>query len=552
MTPILLLYIFMTALFASVLMVPFLNRWALDRNILDEPDERKVHSQPVPRLGGVAICISLLFSLLVFEDMGREIKGLMAGTLVIFFTGLVDDLYGISPRRKFLGEACAVVTTMVVGHISIQSLGNLLGTGEILLPTWLSIPFTIVAVVGVVNAFNLIDGLDGLAGGTSVITLVAFGMLAWHTDNREVLALSAALLGALLGFLKYNFFPARIFMGDAGSLVVGFVVAFLAIFLTQNGSGTVEPVVPLLVVGLPVADAVWVMGSRLLAGQSPFSPDRRHVHHKFLSLGFEHRYTVIIIYSISLFWGAVALAFHHQPAVLLLTAYLLLSLAFYLILRFLRFHPHLLSFLGNDSTLGIRESVTYNRVAESVSGVGLIMQLLLLAYLLLAAIACDTEGGTILRLMVVLLLACCGLIIYTRDSGNHFVLAMYYGIGMVITFVVTRFGSMELPVGLSLRQWGDLLLLGMGMLTFLRFFFRRVGEFYLTSLDYLLVGLTLFLALVAPQLTGFVNLQGTLVRGILFFVALKVIVVEGKVPARRMSFAILGVLLVMVLRVYVG
>jgi UDP-GlcNAc:undecaprenyl-phosphate GlcNAc-1-phosphate transferase len=539
----------MTALFAAVLMVPLLNRWALERKMLDEPEERKVHTQAVPRLGGIAVCMAFLFSLLVFVDMGREVRGIVAGALVIFFTGLVDDLHGLSPRRKFFGEIGAVVTTMVVGHISIASLGNLLGTGELLLPLWLSLPFTVVAVVGVVNAFNLIDGLDGLAGGTSVIALITLGILAWQVDNVEVLVLAAALLGALLGFLKYNFFPARIFMGDAGSLVVGFVVAFLAIILTQRQGSHIQPVVPLLVVGLPVADTLWVMGRRLLAGQSPFAADRWHMHHKFLALGFEHRYTVIVMYTISLFWGAVVLGFHQQPAWLLLSAYLLISLFIYLGLRFLRSRPRLLSFLGSDSSEGLRESVTYRIVAERVALLATLMEVMLFAYLTLAVIASSAAGDNLLMPMVVLLAACSGLIVYTRNSGNQFVLAMYYGAGMIITYVVTRYGPMDVLRGLPLNHLGDSILLGMGVLALFRFIFRRGGEFYLASLDYLLVGVTLFLFIVTPELSGIFNVKGVLVRGIILFISLKVIALQGYAPLRRAGFAILGVLLVMALRV---
>jgi UDP-GlcNAc:undecaprenyl-phosphate/decaprenyl-phosphate GlcNAc-1-phosphate transferase len=552
MSPISLTYIFMTALFASLIMVPFLYRWGVQQKVLDLPDERKVHRHAVPRLGGIAICMAFLFTLLVYSDLPREMRGILAGVLIIFVAGLVDDLYGISPLRKFFGEFCAVLTTMVVGHLYIRTLGDLFGMGEIVLPFWLAIPFTLVAIVGVVNAFNLIDGLDGLAGGVSVITLVAFGVLAFHAANNEVLILCIALLGAVLGFLKYNFFPARIFMGDAGSLVVGFVISFLALCLTQGDDGQVQPVVPLLVIGLPVADAVWVMTSRLCARQSPFAADRTHVHHKFLALGFEHRYTVILIYSISLFWAATAVFFHEKPALLLLGGYLALSLFFYVTIRFLRTRRHLLRFLGNDSTMGIRESVTYRLLADRVAGTAPLLHCFIFAYLALAAVAGSTEESSLLKPVLVFLVACSALLLFTRDSGNQFLLSMYYGAALVITFVVTRFGGMEFPPGLALRQWGDLLLIGMALLAALRFIFRRPGEFYLTSLDYLILGLSLFLAVVAPQTAGIINLTGVLVRGIILFIAIKVVTEQGKRPARLMAYAILGALLAMVVRGFVG
>jgi UDP-GlcNAc:undecaprenyl-phosphate GlcNAc-1-phosphate transferase len=552
MPPISLIYIFMTALFASLIMVPFLCRWGMEQKMVDVPDERKMHRHAVPRLGGISICMAFLFSLLVFVDLTREMGGILAGMLIIFVTGMVDDLYGLPPFRKFFGEVCAVLTTIVVSHFYIRTLGNLFGTGEIILPLWLAIPFTLVAIVGVVNAFNLIDGLDGLAGGVSVITLAAFAMLAYHSGNIDVQVFCVALLGGLLGFLKYNFFPARIFMGDAGSLVVGFIVGFLSIGLTQRGGSSIQPVVPLLVIGLPVADTLWVMARRIKEGHSPFVADRTHLHHKFLDLGFEHRYTVILIYGISLTWAALALCFHNDPPVLLLAGYVTLNIMLYASLRFLGTRLHLLRFLGNDSNQGLRDSAKYKSMSTGMALTVRLLQVFVIVYLFLAILACHDTGSLLLHLILVFFAASCGLLFLTRDSGNQFLLSMYYGASMVITFVVTRFGSMGFPSGLALRQWGDLLLTGMALLTVLRFSFRKQGEFYLTSLDYLLLGLSIFLAVVAPQVSGIVNLTGVLVRGIILFTAFKVIAVQEKQATRLMAWAILGTLLVMGVRGYVG
>lgn len=363
-TPIALSYIFMTALAASLIMVPFLYRWGMQQKMLDLPNERKVHCDAVPRLGGIAICMAFLFTLLLYVDLPREMRGILAGVLIIFVTGLVDDLYGLSPMRKFFGEICAVLATMAVGNLYIRTLGDLFGQGEIILPFWIALPFTVVAIVGVVNAFNLIDGLDGLAGGVSVISLAGFGLLAFLSGNLEVQIVCVALVGAMLGFLRYNFFPARIFMGDAGSLMVGFIISFLALYLTQLGSSQIQPVVPLLVVGLPVADAVWVMISRLCSGKNPFAADRTHIHHKFLALGIEHSHTVILMYSISLFWAATALLLRDQPAVLLLSGYLTVSILSYAALRVLRSQRHLLQAPVRKPVRRIDEPVSYELAAN--------------------------------------------------------------------------------------------------------------------------------------------------------------------------------------------
>jgi UDP-GlcNAc:undecaprenyl-phosphate GlcNAc-1-phosphate transferase len=297
-------YTFMTALFTALIVVPFLRKWALEQGNVDVPDERKMHETPMPRLGGIAIFLSFLLAVIIYVPVTPTIRGFLAGGLIIFVTGLVDDLTELSAKRKFAGEVAACLATIMLGNLWLVNLGNLFGFGEIILPTWIGIPFTVFAVVGVINAINLIDGLDGLAGGISMIALTAFFLLGLMNNDVQTALLAAAAAGAVLGFLKYNFYPARIFMGDAGSLTIGFLLGFLAVYVTQRPGATISPMVPILILGLPLLDTIWVMTSRVLQGESPFVADRTHVHHKFLSLGFEHRFTVVIIYGMALFWPA--------------------------------------------------------------------------------------------------------------------------------------------------------------------------------------------------------------------------------------------------------
>lgn len=495
-TFILLPCIFTTALIASLIMVPFLCSWGVKHKVLDLPNERKVHIHGVPRLGGVAICLVFIFTLLLFVDMQQEIRAILAGVLIIFVTGLMDDLCTITPMSKLFGELCAALTTMVVGNLYIRTLGDLFGSGEIVLPFWLSVPFTLVAIVGVVNAFNLIDGLDGLSGGVTVITLVAFGLLAFLTANREVLMLCVVLLGAVLGFLRYNFFPARIFMGDAGSLMIGFVISFLALRLTQGDASQVQPVVPLLVIGLPVADTVWVLTSRLCARQSPFVADRTHVHHKFLDLGFEHRSTVILLYAISMFWAATAVLFRDKPAVLLLGGYLALILISYGAINLLLTRQQLIHLLARDSAAWLRESATYRLLVERVAATVPLVHFFFFACLALAnvTVAGHAEDDFLFKALLVSIVACIALPFYSRDSHNQFRLPMYYG--AVIAFGVLRFTGMEFTSLLLLRQWGDLLLVCSGLLTAFWLIYQKLRGFHRTNLDYFLLGLCLFLTVV--------------------------------------------------------
>jgi UDP-GlcNAc:undecaprenyl-phosphate GlcNAc-1-phosphate transferase len=536
----------MSAFFASLIMVPFLYRWALDCDLVDEPNNRKFHDTATPRLGGIAIYMSFLFSLMVFSHLTQRMQGLLAGTLIIFATGIVDDLHGITPFRKFAGELCAAITTIVVGHVYIHTLGNLFGYGEIILPVWLAIPFTIFAIVGVVNAFNLIDGLDGLAGGISVIILTTFSLLAYHTGNVEALVLCTALLGSLLGFLKYNFYPARMFMGDAGSLMAGFVISIIAIYLTQGNAGQIHPIVPLLVIGLPVADTVRVMTLRIINCQRPFSADRTHIHHKILDLGFEHRYTVILIYATSLLSSILTIVFHDlEPAWLLFVGYLMVTILFYWGIRFLNSHKLLLSFFVSDSNLGIRESSLYRTLAKFIANMMVMQQILVFAYLGLAIMAFTVEVNSEIRPLLIFLITILFLLYLTRDSSNQYVVAMYYGMGQMISYYVTIYGQEKLVLGVPLKQLGDFLLVGMMSFALLRFLFRRGGEFYLSSIDYLLAGVSLLLMVMAPYLQGNTILTGVLMRGIIFYVAVKVVAAQGERATRSLLYATICAMLIM-------
>ena len=433
------LFLFLTALLTALIMVPFLRKWALSTGTVDIPDERKVHRTAVPRVGGIAIFMSFLFSLLVYSALATPIRGLLAGALIVFFTGFVDDLYGITPRRKFLGEIGGCLVTIVVGQLYITNLGNLFGFGVITLPPWLAIPFTVFAVVGVINALNLIDGLDGLAGGVSVIAAGAFFVLGWHAGNTTAMVVTAALLGAILGFLKYNYYPARIFMGDTGSLVVGFLLGFLAVILTQGGQGNLNPVLPVVILGVPIIDTVWVMSSRLLKRQSPFSPDMTHVHHKFLNLGLEHRFSVIVIYGISLFWSILALLLHPVPEYLLFYGYLAGSLLFYLALRFIIRHPGHFPWLRKDSDLGLRHTELYLRLMRATDRLVPVLMALYLFYLGSGLFSGTLVGDRFWGLFGLIFLAAGGLLLWTRNESFSLVLVAFYVGNLLLAFGIESF-----------------------------------------------------------------------------------------------------------------
>lgn len=544
-------YIFMTALFSSLIMVPFLRRWALDNDTLDVPGGRKVHTQSTPRIGGVAISMAFLFALLVHVPMTREVRGILAGTLIVFFTGLVDDLHGLSPRRKFLGQIGACLVTMTVGHLYLADLGNLFGAGGVVLPVWLAVPFTIFAVVGVINALNLIDGLDGLAGGVSVVALTAFFVLALQDGNADTAALCMALLGGVLGFLKYNFYPARIFMGDVGSLVTGFVLGFTAILLTQRPGANVSPVVPLLVLGLPILDTVWVMIRRWMHGGDPFAPDMTHVHHKFLNLGFQHRFTVLVIYGISVFWATFSVIFRTLPEYLLLSAFVVISIGSYAALRYILDRRQKFSFLALDSSRGLRDSVTYQRLVERSDR--LLPGLIALVLIYLGSVALTGGSFDYLGPMsAVLFLAGAGLLYYTRNPANDFLLAMLFLAALVITFVAEKSGAQPLFATMTLDGFSDLLFTLVGILVGIKLVLRRTGELFLSTADFLVLGLSIFLGFALPEIGTPSFLVAALPKGVILFLAIKTVAVKGRPQARLAVSSLLAVLAVISARSYFG
>ncbi len=520
-------YIFMTALFAALIIVPFLRMWALDQGSLDLPDERKLHDTPMPRLGGIAIFLSFLLAIIVYVPVTPVVRGFLAGGLIIFITGLVDDLTELSAKRKFVGEVAACLVAIGLGDLWLSNLGNLFGFGEIILPIWLGVPFTVFAVVGVINAINLIDGLDGLAGGVSLMALAAFFPLGLIDGDQQVIMLTAALAGGLLGFLKYNFYPARIFMGDAGSLTIGFVLGFLAVLTTQQSTSTISPMVPLMILGLPLLDTIWVMTRRILLRESPFSPDRTHLHHKFLDLGFEHRFTVVIIYTLTFFWACSALLLRTAPDYFLLLYLLSTATLFYLGLRYMLRNREKFAFLNRDTAGSLRSSVTYQRIADLVDLVVPGLAFLLWGYMLLGLWGNLAHNAFPWQVAPILLVA--GLYLWYRplsESRQYLQLVIYAAVSMVAIEVWSS--DQSFLFGLSLKRWGDIILAVAGLIVIMKIQFSRFGEFFLSTADYLVLAVCIFVALASQHNVLGLNLTGPLFRTVLGILMVRTLCVRGE------------------------
>jgi len=289
-----------TAFVITYVAIPKVIFFAEKLRLLDEAGIRASHKGSTPIFGGIAIFSGIIFSLLFWADI-ENIQYLLVSILIVFFVGVIDDLLVLSPFKKIVGQVIATSIIIFLGDLKIDNMHGVLGIYD--LPIWIGVLFTIFVVIVITNAFNLIDGVDGLAAGVGVISSFSFGIIAVLMEQSEMAIISFTLVGALLGFLKYNLYPAKIFMGDTGSLVVGMILSILAINSIRYGLVTENiklpnkgPLLAIVVLAIPLFDSLRVFVARIMKGRHPLSPGRGHIHHALLNLGFGHKKTSFILY----------------------------------------------------------------------------------------------------------------------------------------------------------------------------------------------------------------------------------------------------------------
>mgnify|MGYP000860404273 FL=1 len=299
---------FLISAIISLSMTPVARKVAVRVGAVDIPkDERRVHKKPMPLMGGLAIFISVLVSSLIFLPIDKTLISIIIGSSIIFISGVIDDIRGLSPKGKLIFQILASIV-LILGDVKIDAITNPFGApGTVLSLGMFSIPITIFWVVGITNTLNLIDGLDGLAAGVAMIASLSFLFVANKFNYIPVVIISAIVAGACLGFLPYNFNPAKIFMGDTGALFLGFVLASLSIEGVMKSVATIAVVVPIIILGVPIFDTTFAIFRRLLNGKSIAEADKGHLHHRLLKLGFSQRKTVLILYAISAIFGLCAI-----------------------------------------------------------------------------------------------------------------------------------------------------------------------------------------------------------------------------------------------------
>ena len=300
------LFAFILALAISFACTPAVRMLAIKIKAVDVPkDNRRMHKVPIPRMGGLAIFAGFLVSVLFFVPLGNEFRSILIGALILVVLGIIDDIVALKPRTKFAGQIIAALIPALSG-VSIHGIVNPFVPGQYSTLGIFSIPFTVIWIVGITNAVNFIDGLDGLACGVSAIATVTMFIIAVLFGETYIALMMAALAGACLGFLPYNMNPAKIFMGDTGSMFLGYTLATVSIQGLFKFYAVISFAVPFILLGLPIFDTGFAIVRRLLKGQSPLQADRGHVHHRLIDLGFDQKQSVAILYAFSALMGLTA------------------------------------------------------------------------------------------------------------------------------------------------------------------------------------------------------------------------------------------------------
>lgn len=299
------------ALGIVVLLTPAVGGMARLLGVVDRPDERRLNRRPIPRLGGLAIFLGIIVPSLAFLDLSSETRGVLLGAAIATVVGAVDDFRGLSPPVKLGGQLVAASIPPMFGvwidHFTLPLLG------VVDLPAWLGVPLSMLFIVAVMNMVNFLDGMDGLAAGVCGIAGATYAILALSLGKTDPAILSAIVAGACLGFLRHNFFPARIFMGDSGALSLGFILAAVSIQGLLKTASTVVLVLPLLVLAIPIIDTSFVVARRLKHNRPIYAADRGHLHHRFMNIGFSQRRAAVTMWLWCATLAGAALATRFLP-----------------------------------------------------------------------------------------------------------------------------------------------------------------------------------------------------------------------------------------------
>jgi UDP-GlcNAc:undecaprenyl-phosphate GlcNAc-1-phosphate transferase len=504
------------ALVVSMMLIPVMVRLAPALGLIDQPDPRKVHAHPVPRVGGFGILFGALLPVVLFLPLDHTLTAFLTGAVMLFLFGVLDDAMELGHYAKFIGQFCAVVTVVYWGGVYVthfpflpdgtvgESAGKL---------------FTVFAMVGMINAINHSDGLDGLAGGEAMVSLCCIAWLAFLSSGTPVTLIALSMVGGLLGFMRYNTYPAIIFMGDGGSQFVGYTLGFLAVILTQQVNTVLSPALPLLILGLPIADIIGVFIQRIYKKMNWFRATRNHIHHRLLDLGFDHHESVVIIYSIQVALVVSAALLPYETDGLITGLYLAVVASVYLLLvaaerSGLRAHRKASAAPGTGGMEPARLGERLTRLSYWVLVAGLSLSLVagsMLAttippdFTLLATMLC---GLLLVRLLVV---------------GTARFLPLRVLCYMSITFVVYLFNTYQPHYLMGLDPFTYSLFAIMVAAIAVAIRFSGATAFTLTPTDFLVIVAVLSLAILSTRGVVDTRITAITLKSIILFYACELV-----------------------------
>ncbi len=500
----------MVALAVSMALIPLMIRIAPAVGMIDKPDPRKVHVTPIPRAGGVGIVIGALLPVLIWLPLTDTLIAYCLGAMILLLFGVWDDIAELGHYVKFIGQFLAAILVVYYGGVVVETFPFM---GLEKLPLVIGKPFTVIALVGMINAVNHSDGLDGLAGGESLMSLMGILYLTSQVSSFESIVLIVAMMGGLFGFLRFNSHPARVFMGDGGSQVLGFSLGVFAVLLVQRDNPALSPALPLLLLGLPIADILMVFWMRARSGGNWFKATKNHIHHRLLELGFHHYESVAIIYTVQAALVFTAVTQPYAADIVLVTVYLAVCITLFAVLAWAEsngWRAHAAGDHGNIAQfiLRARESTLIEVLPGRIVSVAVSLFMLVGAFIVGHV---RTDLATMAGILGLLLLI--RLVLGFRVWFLMLRLLVFVSIALLVYLV--SFNSQDWTSGFAPVGYVFFGILGLALIVGVRVV--KQDRFTVTPLDYLVVLIALALAFVPERSLQVSGLVGLAFRAIMLF-----------------------------------
>ena len=512
---------------ASMVIIPFMIRMAPYLGMVDMPDQRKVHVAPIPRVGGVGIVIGSLLAIIVWLPIDNMIISYVVASFVLFLFGALDDSFELGHYVKFIGQFIAVAIVITFGDIWVQ---NIPLFDEPLSPLVGKV-FSFFAIVGMVNAVNHSDGLDGLAGGESLLSLCCIAYLAYIVEGIELAIFAVAIIGGVLGFIRFNNHPAQIFMGDSGSQFLGFSLAVLTILLTQKVHASVSMALPLIILGLPIIDIIAVFIQRAYHGMNLFRASKNHIHHRLLELKFDHYQSVVIIYSIQILFVLCAVLFRYETDELIISVYFVSVILIFMSLIVAEKLGWQNVTENQDSKLTERINNLRNNMFFS-DGLLLFLKYSIPLYFVVASLfLTEITDDFAVESVVIIILLVVSWLLRNIPISVYFQRAGIYALAVVLAYLAEQ----QYLVGEGVNYYLDMVYLPLlAVVAFVVARYARAVNFVMTPFDYLMGVLVLVAAIVQQSAIENIIIASVAVKSVILFYGCEIIINNKQLSAKNM------------------